>query len=127
MKYYDVPGFGDFYLKPKNNLRETVIEPRQQVIMGKGTLVSSLAIPVFETKGYQNFAGVVGIDLDIGNLHRKVKDFRLYETGYLMLFSNQGIIVGGTDENQLGTSIRTLTTTPISSNFWTGTRPNRLC
>ncbi len=109
MKYYDVPGFGDFYLKPKNNLRETVIEPRQQVIMGKGTLVSSLAIPVFETKGYQNFAGVVGIDLDIGNLHRKVKDFRLYETGYLMLFSNQGIIVGGTDENQLGTSIRTLT------------------
>ncbi len=109
LKYYDVPGFGDYYQKPKYNLRETVIEPRQQVIMGKSTLVTSIAIPVFETKGYQNFAGIVGIDLDIGSLYKKAGNIRLYESGYVMLFSSQGLVVSGVTEEQVGQSIRNLT------------------
>ena len=89
---YDEP----YYVIPASIKTEVLLEPYLYVYHQDKTVFfeTSVIVPFIENS---NFYGVFGIDLDLRNLQTKINQVKLYQSGYLSLISNQGIIVSHPD------------------------------
>ncbi len=90
----------DYYTIPKQTKSELIIEPFYYQYQGFPYVYyeSSVVIPIFKDSV---FLGVFGVDINLDSLQRNLNKERLYETGYLTLISNQGIIVSHVDSNYI--------------------------
>jgi len=90
---------GDYYLIPKEKLREAIIDPYLYKIQGKDTLLTSLVVPI---KKGGTFYGIAGIDIGLSFLQELADDLDLYEkSGKMLLLSHKGIIAGITGKSDL--------------------------
>ncbi len=91
----------DYYQLSRRSGHETVIEPYAEEETGD-KLMTSLCVPIKENG---RTIGVVGVDIFLQTIHHMIADVTIYETGYLSIISNQGIVVGHPDEDKIGRSI----------------------
>lgn len=95
---YNNPGEGDFYLVPKNRLKETMVEPYLYPIDGVQTLMTSAVVPiVLDGK----FVGVAGVDLPLKEIQKKVASIKPYETSEAYLVTAKGNYVSHPDEKMI--------------------------
>ncbi|WP_168172487.1 methyl-accepting chemotaxis protein [Cellvibrio sp. PSBB023] len=99
---YDTPGAGDFYLLPKANRAETLIEPYIYKVAGKDTLITTVVVPIIDAG---RFLGVAGVDIALSDYQAEVSKLKPYETGYASLFSNTGVYVGDAQPERVGTQV----------------------
>ncbi len=97
---YEVPGVGDYYLLPKSDNSEHIIEPYEYEVGGRKVLMTSLMIPVPQNDG--RFRGVIGIDYVLDDLVNEVTKTTLFSTGSLRLISNKMIVVADRNHELVG-------------------------
>jgi methyl-accepting chemotaxis protein len=96
---YEKPGVGDYYLVPKETLKEVVIEPYLYPINGKDVALTSMMVPV---KNVQKFVGVVGVDFRLDSFQNEADKFDYFDkAGKLYILSANGLIVGATGQAEL--------------------------
>ncbi|HBV85083.1 MAG TPA: methyl-accepting chemotaxis protein [Desulfosporosinus sp.] len=101
---YETPGAGDYYLIPKKNQKETIIEPYLYKVNGKEILVTSLVKPILI--GDDNrFLGVAGVDIALETIQKIILDIKPFDTGYASLVSNDGKYVSNRDEGKIGKDV----------------------
>ena len=93
---YDKEGAGDYYLTPKKTGQETIVEP----YIYEGALMTSLCVPIHDK--YNKFIGIVGVDIDLYPLSKKINQKKILTSGYSFLLSNQGIYAGHPEELLMG-------------------------
>jgi methyl-accepting chemotaxis protein len=95
---YDKPGTGDYYLVPKNTMKESIIEPYVYAVGGQDVLMTSLIEPI-AVDG--TFYGITGVDLKLDFLQQLADGVNIYnKTGHLDLISNSGIVAASTGTPQ---------------------------
>ncbi|SEH07457.1 response regulator [Candidatus Venteria ishoeyi] len=107
--YYDKPGDGDYYLKPKQRKRETVIGPFVYPVQGKDILLTSLVVPLLDKN--DQFIGISGIDLSLTKLqdiaeHIQIGDF---EGAYVHFFSGNGVVAASKNTDYVGKKVNEVT------------------
>ena len=91
----------DFYTLAFTNQEETILEPYHYSYTGEGGIEyfeTSVVVPVVDNG---KSIGVVGIDIDLNELSAIVSSLKIYESGFGILISNQGIIAAYSDQNLL--------------------------
>ncbi|TAG53702.1 MAG: hypothetical protein EAZ27_10355 [Cytophagales bacterium] len=92
LKYYLVPGKGDYYLLPRQTLEETVIDPISYKIGEKQVLLMTLVVPILNNNS--NFLGIVGTDISSESILKLLKSKLIFEGyGQVNIISNNGTIV----------------------------------
>lgn len=91
---YEKAGVGDYYLLPKKTGQEQILEP----YLYQGVLLTSLVVPIKDTKG--NFVGIAGVDISLNQLDEMISKIKVLETGNASLVSSKGIFLA--DANKLG-------------------------
>ena len=84
---YDVPGDGDYYLKPKELRRTFITDPYVYNVGGKDVSMISICSPIMVNGA---FKGVFCADLPITSIKDLVSKIRPYETGYSWLMTPSG-------------------------------------
>ncbi|MEW5844852.1 MAG: methyl-accepting chemotaxis protein [Bacteroidota bacterium] len=83
----------DYYKIPFTTGEETLMEPYFYTYSGDVTGTSyfetSAALPIKENG---KIIGVIGLDIDLKELSEKLKDVKVFETGYVFLTSPEGLI-----------------------------------
>ncbi len=85
-----------YYLLPKQQKKEIVIEPYMDG--GLNIMMTSTAVPII-CNG--QFAGVVGIDLTLDALTEIVSRIKPYDTGIVSLISNSGTYIAHPDASKI--------------------------
>ncbi|MDO9512248.1 MAG: response regulator [Bacteroidales bacterium] len=96
---------GDYYNIPKSSLKETILNPYYYSYTGNKNdeiLQTNLITPIIKDG---KFMGVVGIDASLNVLQEKIRDYKPFETGHVMLVSSNGIIVASKDKQLVGKNI----------------------
>lgn len=86
----------DYYTVPKKKRQEVLMDPYEYQYRGYDKIYyeTSVVIPLI----YSNkFNGVVAVDINLKSLQDKLNTFKIYQTGYVSLISNTGIIVSHPD------------------------------
>jgi methyl-accepting chemotaxis protein len=96
---YDQPGVGDYYLIPKKNDKESVLNPYYYKLDNVDVLMAGLVVPI---KVDGKFVGAVGIDFKLEVLQAMMEKFSLYDTGIASIYSNDGGIVTSPVKEQMG-------------------------
>ena len=96
---YEKPGPGDYYLIPRNTLKDAWIEPYIYPVAGRDVLMTSLVSPVVVDG---KFLGIFGLDFDLKTLTDKVGEIRPFGTGYAILMTDAGIVVAHPNRSLLG-------------------------
>jgi methyl-accepting chemotaxis protein len=99
LKGYDVPGDGDWYLRPRALKRPTVAEPYRYEIAGKPVLMTTLSTPVLD-KG--EFLGAVTVDFGLAALQERLAALRPMGEGHVELISPGGIVLAAKDAREIG-------------------------
>jgi methyl-accepting chemotaxis protein len=100
---YDDPGpSGQYYQKPKLTRREAVIEPYSYTVGGRDVLMVSMVVPIIEQG---RVIGVAGVDLSTEGIWNRLKDVKVFETGSILLISNEGLWAGYPKPEHLGKPI----------------------
>ena len=99
LKGYDVPGDGDWYLRPRELKRQAVSEPYRYEIGGKQVLMTTLSTPVLDNS---QFLGVVTVDVGLAALQERLAALRPMEQGHVELISPGGIVLAAQDAKQIG-------------------------
>ncbi len=99
LKGYDVPGDGDWYLRPRELKRQTVSEPYRYEIGGKQVLMTTLSTPVLDDG---QFLGVVTVDVGLAALQERLAALRPMGEGHVELISPGGIVLAAQDAKQIG-------------------------
>ncbi len=100
---YEDPGpSGQYYQKPKLTRREAVIEPYTYSVGGRDVLMVSMVVPIIEQG---RFIGVAGVDLSTEGIWNRLKDVKVFETGSILLISNEGLWAGYPKPEHLGKPI----------------------
>ncbi|MEA4971426.1 MAG: cache domain-containing protein, partial [Candidatus Pelethousia sp.] len=102
MADYETEGVGDFYLVPKNTLKETVVDPFYYEVNSGQVLVSSMVVPLIRN---DKFVGVVGMDIQIDTLVEELKGAVLFDTGYLFMADSNGHVFYHPDASYMGQSL----------------------
>jgi len=90
----------DYYLIPKKNETETVLEPYwDDLVEGKKTLIVSLCVPI-RVNG--KIIGVAGTDMTLETFNEQFSKIKIFETGYLSVISNSGLHVTHPKSERLG-------------------------
>ncbi|MFV8259385.1 methyl-accepting chemotaxis protein [Bdellovibrio bacteriovorus] len=92
---YAKQGEGDYYLVPKQRLKETMVEPYLYPIDGVQVLMTSAVVPiVIDGK----FVGVAGVDLPLKDLQKKAAGIKPFETSQAFVVTAHGNWVSHPDE-----------------------------
>jgi len=110
LKGYDVPGDGDWYLKPKQLKRQTVAEPYTYEIGGQKVLMTTLSTPVIDDG---TFLGVVTVDFALAALQKHLAALRPMGEGHVELISPGGIVLAAKDPNEIGKRREDAVTTQV--------------
>ncbi|WP_373999140.1 methyl-accepting chemotaxis protein [Bdellovibrio bacteriovorus] len=92
---YANAGEGDYYLVPKQRLKETMVEPYLYPIDGVQVLMTSAVVPiVIDGK----FVGAAGVDLPLKELQKKTATIKPFETSEAYLVTAHGNYVSHPDD-----------------------------
>jgi PAS domain S-box-containing protein len=80
----------DWYQKPKQLKKPVVFDPYAYPIQGETYLITSILLPVLDEN--QQFLGVFGIDYDVENLSRLIKDIKPMG-GHMNLLTGEGTYI----------------------------------
>ncbi|TJZ72962.1 methyl-accepting chemotaxis protein [Chitiniphilus eburneus] len=100
---YDKPGWGDFYLQPKNGQRPILTEPAVYEVQDTKVLMSSVTLPLMRDG---KVLGVAGLDMPLASLVSGIGQYKPMGVGHVSLISNGGLVVIGPDAAQLGQPLR---------------------
>lgn len=92
---YEKPGDGDFYVVPRQRLKETVVEPYTYPVNGQQVLMSSAVVPIFFK---EKFVGVAGVDFPLLKVKEEVAKIKPYNESVAYLVSSAGNFVAHPDE-----------------------------
>ncbi len=102
---YEKPGVGDFYILPRKERKEIVVDPYDYVVGGKHVMMTSLAVPIIADG---KFLGVAGTDLALSDVQQSLAAIKPYERGFVGLVSANLAWVAHPDSTQLGKPIAAL-------------------
>lgn len=89
----------DFYGGVKATQKEVIAKPASYMINGQPTLLSGLIVPLIINN---QFVGVVGIDIDLNALQKKLAKIHLYDKGFVTLIAHDGTRVTWHDPQKIG-------------------------
>ena len=94
----------DWYMIPKTTLQEQMEEPYMYAYEEDSPelLMTTLSVPMIKDG---NFMGTVGIDILLESLDNDLSKVHPYEKGYLILFSNTGIVVSHPNKSFIGKKV----------------------
>jgi signal transduction histidine kinase/CheY-like chemotaxis protein len=95
----------DWYITSKNTLQEWMIDP-DMYAYEKGSeelLITTILLPIVKDK---KFVGVIGIDILLESLDKDLSKLHPYEKGYVVLFSNNGIMLSHPNKSFIGKKIQ---------------------
>ena len=97
----------DFYAIPKKLRKEIILEPFHYQYHNYPPVFyqTSAVVPVIDGN---EFLGVIGIDLGIDDLNEKLRNVKIYESGYLSLITNSGIIVSHSLPEYVNKNLKTI-------------------
>ena len=92
---YGSPGVDSepYYVEPKAAGKPVLIDP--YVDADTGVLMTTIAVPVSQ-RG--RFVGVTGADIALDGLDDRVDAVHLFETGYMTIYANNGMVLAGGPE-----------------------------
>ncbi len=99
---YETPGLGDWNLKPRALLRQTVAEPYDYKIGGKTVLMTTLSTPILQDGKY---LGAVTVDVALAALQQRLGALRPMDSGYVELLSPAGVVLSSRDSARIGKPI----------------------
>jgi len=70
-----------------------------------GNMTITVAVPVYNNKGNNEFVGVVGIDISLDNLALMITDVTIGEAGFLSLTDKDGVFIIHPDKSPIGSVI----------------------
>lgn len=85
---YDKEGSGDYYKIPKKTKKTSMVEPYYYKVDGNDVLVISMTVPILDDRG--NFIGIVGADIDLTEIQKKVAEAKPMG-GYAAVLTNKGM------------------------------------
>ncbi|MFS4460741.1 methyl-accepting chemotaxis protein [Bdellovibrio sp. HCB2-146] len=91
---------GEFYLAPKRAGKAVLTEPYYDTVDGKKLFMSSAAIPDFKKDG--TLAGVVGIDILLDDLVKKISEVKPFSTSQAYLVSSRFNYVTNPEASMVG-------------------------
>lgn len=100
---YDTPGKGDYYQIPKAEHQAVVLPPYSYTIEGQKVHLISFIIPIIENGV---FLGVVGVDIDLERLSRRMESFVPIGADFSALFSEKGLVVLHREHFMIGRKIK---------------------
>ncbi len=89
----------DYYVQPRKTQKEVVIEPYSWKYGTKDVLVTTFAVPILQEN---KFLGAVGVDIDVLEFGKSLKEIKPFETGYVFFVSNIGNYVAYPKDDMLG-------------------------
>ena len=94
----------DYYMLPKTTLQEQMKEPYMYAYEegSEELLMTTLAVPIIKDG---KFIGMSGIDILLENIDNDLSKVHPYEKGYLLLFSNAGVVVSHPNKSFIGKNI----------------------
>ncbi|WP_372184398.1 methyl-accepting chemotaxis protein [Xanthomonas axonopodis] len=99
---YETPGLGDWNLKPRALLRQTVAEPYDYKIGGKTVLMTTLSTPILQDGKY---LGAVTVDVALAALQQRLGALRPMQDGYVELLSPAGVVLASHDTTRIGKQV----------------------
>lgn len=97
--YDDLDEHGLWYQTSKKTKKRAVIEPVLYDLQGKNVILVSITSPIV----YNNeVIGVVGVDIILDRLQEVVSGIKLYDSGYIQLTTDKGVILGHKNPELLG-------------------------
>ncbi|HVG63280.1 MAG TPA: methyl-accepting chemotaxis protein [Hyalangium sp.] len=97
-------GASDWYLLPKQNRREVIMDPLVYPVSGKPTLMTTVVVPILLDG---KFLGVTGADLTLDQIQQAVAKLAPFGTGHALLVSNNATFVSHPSADLLGKPIGT--------------------
>ena len=102
---FDVPGDGDYYLKPKSTGQGQLLDPYIEDYDEKSILVTTVAFPIFSEDG-RRVLGVAGIDINVDVIQEIGQNVKPYEDAESAVYSNSGEVISHFDLNRVGKNMR---------------------
>jgi len=96
---YEKPGKGDWYLVPLQTGRPLMWGPSLYEVAGKKTLMASVVLP-YQERG--RTVAVLGVDLGLGDLSKRIGDIHLPFEGNVEVLSEKDLYAYTKDEALLG-------------------------
>jgi methyl-accepting chemotaxis protein len=99
---YDIPGEGDWYLKPKSNKKPILTEAYSYVANNKPVLMTTIASPIIVDN---QFLGVVTIDLPLTGIAELVSKIKVLASGYAFMISDANAFVVHNKPENVGVNL----------------------
>jgi methyl-accepting chemotaxis protein len=93
----------DWYQIPKKIGKETVLDPYFFNTRGRDIFMSSLIVPIKDEQ--KKFIAIAAIDLEIADIQEIVSSVKLFDSGYVSLYSQSGTIIGTKHAANVGKKI----------------------
>jgi methyl-accepting chemotaxis protein len=99
LRDYEVPGAGDWYLRPRELKRAVVAEPYVYQIAGKDVLMTTLSTPVLDGDRY---LGVMTVDFALQSLQERIAKLTPMGAGFVRLLTPAGVVIADQDAASVG-------------------------
>jgi methyl-accepting chemotaxis protein len=88
----------DYYMVPKNTLKEAIVEPYNYV----GVLMTSYVVPIIID---DKFVGISGVDRSLASIQEDLSEYKPYKSAEFVVLSEKGLVISAPDDSVLGKSI----------------------
>ena len=97
---YENPGSGNYYLLPRQRMKEVILEPYLYPYNGVDVMLTSIASPIIVDG---QFKGSVTTDISLATLQKAISAIKPWHgKGYALLLSNEGKIIASPDAKLAG-------------------------
>ena len=91
-----------YYTVPMRTGREYLVEPYNENVGGRQTLITSVTVPIIQDG---RTIGVAGVDLELTEIQEMIVNIKPFGVGYAAIYSSGGLIVSHPDQARLGHKI----------------------
>lgn len=109
---YEQYGPGDYYLLPRDSGRAELIDPYAYPVGGKTIMMTSLVQPLMRNG---KFAGISGVDIDLGTLQEELIKIKPMGVGTVYLYSTSRRVVSSPNLETIGNVV---SETDVSPDQW---------
>ncbi len=106
---------GFWYVNPLRSPTGILIDPNPYEIGGKTIWVCGVAFPIHSKSGKP--IGVIGLDMSLDTLSNLLKQVKVYDSGYLSLISDSGLVAVDYDAANEGQNLAAYTESSTSTLF----------
>jgi methyl-accepting chemotaxis protein len=96
---YEKPGDGDWYLEPRRQKRETIMEPYLYPVEGKQVLMTTISVPILDG---DRFLGITTVDIPLDDVSEMLAKTTLLRSGWVALLTASGKVVAHPDRSLTG-------------------------